>query len=60
LRLLGATAGTLWHRGRANRSNRPRLIITPQYCAGRVRQLKNMALLFPPSRRKNCRSAPAN
>jgi ectoine hydroxylase-related dioxygenase (phytanoyl-CoA dioxygenase family) len=25
--------GTLWHRGGANRSGRPRLIVTPQYCA---------------------------
>src|SRR5437870_6607276 len=45
---LGITKGTLWHRGGANRSDRPRLIITPQYCAGWIRQLENMALAVPP------------
>jgi ectoine hydroxylase-related dioxygenase (phytanoyl-CoA dioxygenase family) len=44
---LAITKGTLWHRGGANRSQRPRLIITPQYCAGWVRQLENMALAVP-------------
>jgi ectoine hydroxylase-related dioxygenase (phytanoyl-CoA dioxygenase family) len=44
---LAITKGTLWHRGGANRSDRPRLIITPQYCAGWVRQLENMALAVP-------------
>ena len=44
---LAITKGTLWHRGGANRSDRPRLIITPQYCAGWVRQLENMALAIP-------------
>jgi ectoine hydroxylase-related dioxygenase (phytanoyl-CoA dioxygenase family) len=39
--------GTLWHRGGANRSNNPRLIVTPQYCAGWVRQLENMCLAVP-------------
>src|SRR3982751_2743692 len=37
---LAITKGTLWHRGGANRSDRPRLIITPQYCAGWLRQLE--------------------
>src|SRR5258707_8833541 len=41
---LAITKGTLWHRGGANRSDRSRLIITPQYCVGWVRQLENMAL----------------
>ena len=41
---LAITKGTLWHRGGANRSGRARLIITPQYCAGWVRQLENMCL----------------
>src|ERR1700704_147144 len=44
---LAITKGTLWHRGGANRSDRPRLIITPQYCAGWVRQLENMVLAAP-------------
>lgn len=44
---LAITKGTLWHRGGANRSDRPRLIITPQYCAGWMRQLENMALAIP-------------
>jgi ectoine hydroxylase-related dioxygenase (phytanoyl-CoA dioxygenase family) len=44
---LAITKGTLWHRGGANRSDRPRLIITPQYCVGWVRQLENMALAVP-------------
>jgi len=34
--------GTLWHRGGNNRSDKPRMIITPQYCAGWMRQLENM------------------
>jgi len=40
--------GTLWHRGGANRSDRSRLIITPQYCVGWARQLENMCLAVPP------------
>jgi ectoine hydroxylase-related dioxygenase (phytanoyl-CoA dioxygenase family) len=44
---LAVTKGTLWHRGGANRSDRPRLIITPQYCAGWLRQLENMVLAVP-------------
>ena len=59
--IAGITKGTLWHRGGANRSDRPRLIITPQYCAGWVRQLENMALAVPAEvAETNCRSAPAN
>ena len=41
--------GTLWHRGGANRSEKPRLIVTPQYCPGWTRQLENMALAVPPA-----------
>lgn len=41
--------GTLWHRGGANRSKTPRLIITPQYCPGWTRPLENMALAVPPA-----------
>jgi Phytanoyl-CoA dioxygenase (PhyH) len=45
---LAITKGTLWHRGGANRSDHPRLILTPQYCVGWVRQLENMCLAVPP------------
>lgn len=41
--------GTLWHRGGANRSVKPRLIITPQYCPGWTRPLENMSLAVPPA-----------
>lgn len=40
--------GTLWHRGGANNSDKPRLIITPQYCPGWCRQLENMLLAVAP------------
>jgi ectoine hydroxylase-related dioxygenase (phytanoyl-CoA dioxygenase family) len=36
--------GTLWHRGGANRSNGPRLIVTPQYCPGWMRPLESMLI----------------
>lgn len=39
--------GTLLHRGGANRSQGSRLIVTPQYCPGWVRQLENMMLAVP-------------
>lgn len=39
--------GTLWHRGGANKSDAPRLILTPQYCPGWVRPLENMVLSVP-------------
>ncbi len=39
--------GTLWHRGGANRSDKSRLIVTPQYCPGWVRQLENILLATP-------------
>jgi ectoine hydroxylase-related dioxygenase (phytanoyl-CoA dioxygenase family) len=45
---LAIAKGTLWHRGGANKSDRARLIITPQYCAGWTRQLENMCLAVPP------------
>ncbi len=41
--------GTLWHRGGANRSDKTRMIITPQYCPGWTRQLENMVLAVPPA-----------
>lgn len=37
-------AGTLWHRGGANRSGEPRLAITPQYCQPWVRQQEQQIL----------------
>ena len=40
--------GTLWHRGGGNRSAASRLCITPQYCAGWMRQQENMTLAVPP------------
>lgn len=36
--------GTLFHRGGANKTEQPRLIITPQYCPGWARPLENMLL----------------
>ncbi len=44
---LGIAKGTMWHRGGANRSDRARLIITPQYCVGWARQIENMVLAVP-------------
>lgn len=41
--------GTLWHRGGANRSDKARMIITPQYCPGWTRTLENMCLAVPPA-----------
>ena len=41
-------AGTLVHRGGANRGATTRLGITPQYCEPWVRQIENMALAVPP------------
>ncbi len=41
--------GTMWHRGGANKSADPRLVITPQYCPGWTRQLENMTLAAPPN-----------
>lgn len=37
-------AGSLWHRGGANRSGRSRLAITPQYCQPWLRQQEQMML----------------
>ncbi len=39
--------GTLMHRGGANKSDKPRLIVTPQYCPGWARPLENMMLTLP-------------
>lgn len=40
--------GDLWHRGGANRSDSPRLLVTPQYCAGWLRPLETMLLTLTP------------
>ena len=40
--------GTLLHRGGANRTEAPRLIITPQYCPGWARPLETMLLATRP------------
>ncbi len=39
--------GTMWHGGGANRSNRPRLAFTAQYCAPWLRQQENFFLEVP-------------
>ena len=39
--------GTVFHRGGPNRTDRPRLAITPQYCQPWARQLENMTLAVP-------------
>lgn len=39
--------GTLLHRGGSNRTDTPRTIVTPQYCAGWARQLENMMAVTP-------------
>jgi ectoine hydroxylase-related dioxygenase (phytanoyl-CoA dioxygenase family) len=41
-------AGTLVHRGGANRGTTTRLGITPQYCEPWLRQIENMVLAVPP------------
>jgi ectoine hydroxylase-related dioxygenase (phytanoyl-CoA dioxygenase family) len=41
-------AGTLWHRGGANLSGRPRLAITPQYCEPWARQQEQQILSVGP------------
>ena len=41
-------AGTLWHRGGANRSDRARLAITPQYCEPWARQQEQQILSVGP------------
>ena len=44
--------GTLLHRGGANRSDKPRLVVTPQYCPGWARQLENQIAAVPPEKAK--------
>lgn len=45
--------GNLWHRGGANKSDRSRLIVTPQYCPGWMRPLETMLLAVPPEKAAN-------
>ena len=42
--------GNLVHRGGANRSSAPRLIVTPQYCPAWARPLETMLLAVPPEK----------
>jgi len=42
--------GTLWHRGGANNSDQPRLIVTPQFCMGWCRPLEQQLLAVPPEK----------
>ena len=42
--------GTLWHRGGANNSDKPRLIVTPQFCKGWCRPLEQQLLAVPPEK----------
>jgi len=46
-------AGSLYHRGGANRSHSTRLGITPQYCEPWLRQIENMVLAVPPEVARN-------
>ncbi|MEM7019234.1 MAG: phytanoyl-CoA dioxygenase family protein [Pseudomonadota bacterium] len=39
--------GNLMHRGGANKSDKSRLIVTPQYCPGWARQIETMLLSVP-------------
>lgn len=43
-------SGSLYHRGGANNSDKPRLAITPQYCQPWLRQLETMVLAVPPDK----------
>lgn len=38
---------SVFHRGGANKTDKSRLIVTPQYCAGWARQLENMPIAIP-------------
>ena len=43
-------SGSLYHRGGAHYSDKPRLAVTPQYCQPWLRQLENMVLSVPPEK----------
>jgi len=42
--------GNIWHRGGANKSDKQRLIVTPQYCPGWMRPLETMLLAVSPEK----------
>ncbi len=42
--------GSIYHRGGANNSDKPRLAITPQFCQPWLRQLETMVLSVPPEK----------
>ena len=46
--------GTLWHGGGANRSDKPRLAVTAQYCEPWVRQQENFSLSVPAEKVAQC------
>lgn len=46
-------SGTLWHGGGANRSDRPRLAITAQYCQPWARSQENYSLAVPAETARN-------
>lgn len=47
-------SGTVWHGGGANRTERPRLCVTTQYCAPWCRQQENFSLSVSRDRAKQC------
>jgi ectoine hydroxylase-related dioxygenase (phytanoyl-CoA dioxygenase family) len=46
--------GTLWHGGGANRSTKPRMCVTAQYCAPYLRQQENFSLSVSRGRVREC------
>lgn len=46
--------GALWHRGGANRSDRTRLALSPQYCQPWLRPQESQLLIVPPEAAKAC------
>lgn len=46
--------GTLWHGGGANRSSKPRLAVTAQYCAPWCRQQENFSLSVSRQQARRC------
>jgi ectoine hydroxylase-related dioxygenase (phytanoyl-CoA dioxygenase family) len=46
--------GALWHRGGDNRSRKPRLAISPQYCQPWLRPQESQLLIVPPDAARAC------